>query len=560
MIALARGRLGLLSALVAASLALAATAVGVAFCVQLGIDSIVAGAFTGARAYELGLFFGLLALSGALLEVFRIWAAEKLGLGYVADVRAQLFDHLLQVSPEVLSQRGQGGLLLPFVGDLTALKKWVSDGVVRLISATAFSVLLLAVLAVRTPALGLAEAAIVGAGILAVLLLSAPLNDAIKETRRRRGAIAAFVSRGIRGAGSIRAFNRLRREAKRLARRNAALVKASLRLARVAGWMTAIVHATGLALVVAALAIGAAEVSAGALSVGGVVAAISVSGLLAGAVRDLGIAFELWRRASVSIAKIRRVLDVELAVAPPRLERAPKQVSSAVSLRGVSVAGLFDNVSLDVSRGEIISVSGAGGSGKSTFLAIVARLAEPERGRVRIFGRDVRDLKVGALRRSIGFAGAATPLLVGTLAMNITYRVPAASDEEVQNVIADCELESTIARLEGGLSFKLSEGAPELSQSERQKVQLARAMLGHPDLLVLDEVDKDFDGETAARLGERLRHYEGAVVMVAASSAWRQRATRSYIFEGGALQPDTTPSIRLSVIDGGVASREGGES
>jgi ABC-type bacteriocin/lantibiotic exporter with double-glycine peptidase domain len=144
--------------------------------------------------------------------------------------------------------------------------------------------------------------------------------------------------------------------------------------------------------------------------------------------------------------------------------------------------------------------------------------------------------------------------------MNVSYRMPEASDEEIAKVIADCELEPTVSRLAGGLSFKLSEGAPELSASERQKVQLARAMLGQPALLVLDEVDRDFDDETAARIADRLRRYEGAVVMAASSSAWRQRATKTFVIGGGAVRLDPTPTVRFSLIDGGTSVRESDET
>jgi len=551
----------MLAALVAVSLVLASIAAGVAFCVQLSVDALVTGELAPVFAVTIGCVFATLAIGGALLEVFRTWAAEKLGLGYVADIRAQLFDHLLRVSPDVLAQRGQGGLLLPFVGDLTALKKWVSDGLVRLISATASSALLLIVLGLQSVALAAAAGAIVALGAAAVLLLSGPLSRAIKETRKRRGVVASFVSRSIRAAGSIRAFNRFHRENKRLARRNGALVEASLSLARISGWMAAIVHVTGLALVVAALAIGAMEVQTGQLSVGGVVAAISVSGLLAGAVRDLGIAFDLWRRASVSLTKIRQVLSVGLAVAPPRAERGVRTKETAiVSLREVAVDALFSGVKLEVHCGDLVNVSGESGAGKSTLLAIIARLSEPERGRVRILGRDARDLRVRALRDTIGFAGPATPLLVGSFALNVRYRMPDATDEEVAKVIAFCELEATVSRLSGGLSFKLSEGAPELSASERQKLQLARALLGQPQLLVLDEIDRELDGAEAARIAERLSHYPGAIVMAAASPAWRGRATKTLVIDKGELRSEAGPGVRLSVIDGGAASRDGGDA
>ena len=241
MISLWRGRRVLFAGLVAASLGLAGLAATVAYCVQVGVDALVRGKPLPGQALALGAVFLGMAGLGVVLEIFRTRAAERIGLGYVAQLRAALFERVLRASPELLAQRGQGGLLLPFVGDLTAIKKWVSDGLVRLISAVVSSVLLLGVLTGKSPLLGLAAGAVLLCAMLAVLALAAPLNSAIRETRHRRGAIAAFVSRSIRGAGTIRAFHRFDRERKRLARRNAALMTAGLRLAGISGAMTATV-------------------------------------------------------------------------------------------------------------------------------------------------------------------------------------------------------------------------------------------------------------------------------------------------------------------------------
>ena len=561
MIKLAQGRFGLLAALVGVSLSLAALAAGAAYGIQLGVDALVSNQLIGVKAMGLAAVFVILACAGAALEIYRAWAAERLGLSYVADVRAQLFERLVRASPTVLAQRGQGGLLLPFVGDLTALKKWISDGLVRLISAAASSILLLAALAFQSPNLSLAAAITVAVAACAVLMLSGPLNEAIKETRFRRGVVASFVSRSIRAAGSIRAFNRFRRESKRLARRNEALSNAGLRLARISGAMTAIVHVAALILIVAALGIGAVEVRAGQLSIGGVVAAISVSGLLAGAVRDLGIAFDLWRRASVSVSKIERVLGAELAVSPPRAKRLPREASGAlISLRGVSVEGILEDVSVDVADGEVVNLVGESGAGKSTLLAIAARLREPDRGRIRLLGRDARDLEVAALRSAIGFAGAVTPLLVGSIAMNLRYRVPSASDEEVARTMEDCGLTAILRRLPEGQAFRLSEGAPELSAGERQRLQLARAMLGQPPILVLDDMDAYLDEENASRIASSLSHYPGVVLMTATSPSWRRIATSTWLVGDGCVRVSAGPRTQFELINGGEAgSRRGGE-
>lgn len=541
-------RRSLLASLIAASFAQAGLAAVAAYCVQLVFDSLLA---SGANRPLLegwwigALFIGSL-LVAAWLETFRAWASEKLGLGYVAQVREALFARIMNASPATLSQRGEGRLLLPFVGDLTAIKKWVGDGLPRLVSALATSILLLCVLALQNQALALAAGGVLLAAAAAVVWLSNPLNRAIVAMRSKRGAVATFVSSSIRAAQTVRAFDRFDREAQRLRRRSDALLAAGLRLARISGAMSAIVHVAAGLLVAATLIVGVIEVQRGTMSIGLVAGAISIAGLLAGAVRDLGVAFDLWRRAKVSFAKVAAALAMQPAVQiEAETRRMPKR---GVGLRFSSVAAqdLFSRVSLAAGPGAIVNVVGASGSGKSTLLALAARLRDPESGRVRINGRDLKRTSLSSLRRRIGVASADTPLLRGTIAMNLRYRAPGASEEEAARVAEICNLAPIFAKFPEGAQARLSEGAPELSQSEAQRLMIARAMLDSPSVLILDDVDTRLDAETAARIARALANYPGTVLMVASSPALRRVATSVWRIRNKRVKP--APARHVDVV------------
>lgn len=541
-------RRSLLASLIAASFAQAGLAAVAAYCVQLVFDSLLA---SGANRPLLegwwigALFIGSL-LVAAWLETFRAWASEKLGLGYVAQVREALFARIMNASPATLSQRGEGRLLLPFVGDLTAIKKWVGDGLPRLVSALATSILLLCVLALQNQALALAAGGVLLAAAAAVVWLSNPLNRAIAAMRSKRGAVATFVSSSIRAAQTVRAFDRFDREAQRLRRRSDALLAAGLHLARISGAMSAIVHVAAGLLVAATLIVGVIEVQRGTMSIGLVAGAISIAGLLAGAVRDLGVAFDLWRRAKVSFAKVAAALAMQPAVQiEAETRRMPKR---GVGLRFSSVAAqdLFSKVSLTAGPGAIVNVVGASGSGKSTLLALAARLRDPESGRVRINGRDLKRTSLSSLRRRIGVASADTPLLRGTIAMNLRYRAPGASEEEAARVAEICNLAPIFAKFPEGAQARLSEGAPELSQSEAQRLMIARAMLDSPSVLILDDVDTRLDAETAARIARALANYPGTVLMVASSPALRRVATSVWRIRNKRVKP--APARHVDVV------------
>lgn len=186
------------------------------------------------------------------------------------------------------------------------------------------------------------------------------------------------------------------------------------------------------------------------------------------------------------------------------------------------------------------------------LLAIIARLSEAERGRVRINGRNLRGVSPASVRRRIGVASAATPLMRGSVAMNLRYRAPDAKPAELERVIAACGLRQVLDRLPEGDKTRLSEGAPELSRGEVQRLLIARAMLGSPAILILDEVDTHLGAEAASQIARALESYPGIVLMAATSPQLRRVANHLWRIENKSVTvEEANLGDKLSVITGG---------
>lgn len=554
----AEQRIATILELVVISLLQVVLAVVGAFCVQQVFDRMLtpgaAVALADVLAIAALLTGSLLAI--AALEVRRLISAERLSLGYIAALRTAMFARIMQAAPDMIHRRREGGLLLPFVGDLTAIKKWVGDGLVRAISASVTIVMLLGALCFLSPALAIGAACVVAAAILVAFVMSGPLARAIRRVRNRRGALANFVSSSARAAATVQAFNRMNREMQRLERRTEALTLAGVRLARLSGAMSALALAAGGALVMLTLAAGV--FGDGALTAGVLAAAISLIGLASTAVRDLGVAFELGKRAEASFAKVKAALAIAPSVKSRQRTRNASTGDGVISFENVAVGDLFRGVTLSARPGDVISIEGASGAGKSVLASLLVRLRDPDRGVISFDGQEIRRMPTRALRQNVGFAASAAPLMRGSLWMNLKYREPRASGEELARVVELCGLQDVIARLPGGEQAKLSEGALELPRSDQQRLMIARAMLGSPPILVLDEVDSHLDTETAERLAAAFASYPGVVIMAAASPAWRRAATT--IWSIADKQVTSKPASGLAGINGGLVALARGAS
>lgn len=514
----------LLALLVALGLAQAGAAAGGAFCVRVIFDGLGQG-FALLSPLTAGLVASALAV--ALLEAAQRAAAEWLGLDYTSEVRLGLFDHLARMAPARLARRSQGGLMLPFVGDLSALRLWASQGLARLVVGAASTLGLLAALAAVSPGAAAACSIVLACGAVAVVLLGGPLEHSVRRLRRRRARLTAFVASRLAALGTVQALGGGARERSRVLHRNRSMNRAGLHRALIAGAVRGLSRLTGALLAATALLAGGVALSGGAATPGTVAAAMGLVALMGPAIHDLGRAFELWRPAKVSAEKIARLMD----------EPVRPEVAAGRRRRGAAPA-VFENVRVlprgpvldaKLRGGAVVSVVGPSGAGKSAFANLAAGIETALEGRLLVRGRDGASLSPARRRRLIGFASAAAPLVRGSLRLNLVYRAPRADAAALAEVISLCGLDRLIRRLPGGLDGQLVEGGHNLSEGERQAVLAARALLGEPDLLILDGVDSALDPDVARRIAERLRGWKGGVLMIARRPEFLAVATETWV-------------------------------
>lgn len=544
---LIRGRrLGLLVRLIVNGAAQSVIMVGIAVLTKSVFDHFMKPAAPEGETgtVSLGIYaaaFATAALAIAALRVLERVDAERMGQDYTHEVRVELFHHMGQISPRLLQQRSRGGVLLRFIGDLTALKQWVSQGLARLTVAGLTTVGTVTALAFINTPLALLTAAVLATGTIIMLVLGAWLQKAVREVRRRRARLAGNVSEKIAALGVIQVHGQLELEQRHMERQSQRLMTAMINRAKAIGAMHGVVEFTTALASAGTLLLGAVLVEAGQATAGTVVGAMSVIALLVPALRDLGRVQEFWQGAVVAWEKIHDFLaiprDMEEVAAAPRLTPGPGRLEFI----DINVAKTLRDVNAIAESGQRVLIIGPNGAGKSTLLALAARLIAPDAGSVRLDGQHIDRISIDSLRRAVGVVSPDLPLLRGTVEHNLRYRWPEAPNEALARVWALCGLDELLADLPNGLESRVTEGGANLSLGQRQRLALARALLGDPRLLLLDEVDANLDPRANLVLQRILREYPGTLLMASHRLDWAAMVDRVWYMQSGTLLESGTP-------------------
>jgi len=472
-----------------------ALALGARAAINSGLDTVTVAVLLAA------------ALGGAWLRGRERVDGEALGQKFVHGVRLRLFDHLLAVPARDLSERPKGGALVRFVGDLQAIKSWISRGLAQLIVALPMLVAAVAVLGWMDAVLGIVAAALVVAGATGAALLARPLADANRELRNRRGQLARFVTEMMAAAPSVQAHGKEPREQRRLDARGENVIEAACARAVLVGRARSVVQLLGSGALLAVLIIGAARLQAGEM-----VAALTVVAWLTTPIRDLGRVFEYWQAAAVARERISAFFHWP-QLPGLRNGRPLRKPGGELRYEGLVACPGATPLDLALEPGSVTVVTGPNGCGKSSLLAVTARLQAPVAGKVRLGGQDLAQVRNRDLRRHVAIVGPDLPLIRGSVRRNASYRSRGMTPEAFRTLMRRCHLEHLVEN--GGDSpARIAEAGLNLSSGERQRLALARALWPEPSVLLLDEIDNHLDAESLAVLRNVIATFSGTVILV----------------------------------------------
>ncbi|MGE5133550.1 MAG: ABC transporter ATP-binding protein [Gemmatimonadota bacterium] len=456
----------------------------------------------------------------ALLNFLRRWVQASAVAGMERRLREDLYAHLQRLHVGFHDEWQSGQLLSRATTDLSAIRRFAGFGVVFLITNTATFVTVVVLLIRLNWWLGLITAA-VG---LPVAAASVPFERRYRllsrQAQDQQGDLATYVEEAAGGIRVLKALGR-RREAAARHRAGAALVlRTQVDKARLRGSFWAGLDLIPNILIGIILFLGALATSHHELTIGGLVAFITLALTLVWPIEATGYILASGQEAATAAQRIYEIFDSRPAVtSPPAAVAAAALVPPArpashppgrlvfdrVSFRYPGTARpVLRDVSLTVEPGQTVVLTGATGAGKTTLLHLVSRLADPVSGVIRLDGTDIRDLPLAVLRARVGCAFEDATLFSASVRENVTYGAPDADEAAIEQALAAAQAQF-VHGLPWGLDTRIGEQGMALSGGQRQRVALARAILARPSVLVLDDPLSALDVSTEDKVTRALQ-------------------------------------------------------
>jgi ABC-type multidrug transport system fused ATPase/permease subunit len=330
-------------------------------------------------------------------------------------------------------------------------------------------------------------------------------RPAEQEVQQRIGEVTASAEESISGIRIVKAFARERHMLDRFRHSVNRVFDQSMVSARLQSFYTPLMGFLPNIGLAAVLLVGGNQLISGSISAGTLTAFVLYIGMLSGPVRWLGMSLSMAQRATASGNRMFEILDREPTMqstpgAPP-LPGGRGQVSlQRVTLRYDGSEPALTGIDLEVEPGRTVALVGPTASGKTSLVGLLARLYDPSEGRAVIDGADIKEVDLASLRREIAFVADDSFLFSDTVAANIAYARPDATNAQVEAAARRAQAHDFIAALPEGYDTIVGERGLTLSGGQRQRVAIARALLAEPRILILDDATSSVDAQTEAQI------------------------------------------------------------
>ena len=502
------------------------------------------------RMCALMIFLGVLGLTCSLTAQY---FAAKSSMGFGTALREALFAHINQFSYSELDVIGTPTLVTRMTSDINQAQAGVNL-VLRLFLRSPFivvgAVFMAMTISVRLTVIFLVAVPLISLAIFLIVKITIPLYRKVQNTLDQ---VVRHTRENYVGARVVRAFSRQASETEQFEASSRELKGIQLQAGRISALMNPITYVLVNLAIIAILQAGSYSVDGGEITQGELTALINYMSQILLALVALAYLIITVTRATASALRINEVFLHEPSMREGSLsetitagnEAAMKAGEAApkVAFRDVTFSypgaqePALSHISFTAMAGETIGIIGGTGSGKSTLVNLIPRFYDAASGQVAVDGQDVKDYTFAGLRRKIGMVPQKAVLFLGTIRQNMCWRVPEASEEEIWEALTLAQAREVVEGKPQGLEARVLAGGKNFSGGQRQRLTIARALTGRPEILVLDDSASALDFATDAALRRALKQgtKDMTVFLVSQRAATVREADKILVLDDGEL-------------------------
>ncbi|MFO1262905.1 MAG: ABC transporter ATP-binding protein [Rhodoferax sp.] len=474
-------------------------------------------------------------------------------------LRQDAYAHVQKLDMAYFENQRTGNLMAVLNDDINQAERFLNSGANSIIQVFCSSLMISAVFFALQPGIALISLVPVPAILLGAFWFQNRLAPRYTAVREAAGDVSARLNNNLLGLATIKAFATEATELDHMAQASNAYRQANAQAIRISAAITPVIRMAILSGFTTTLLYGGWLALHGQLAVGAYSVLVFLTQRLLWPLTGLAEVTDMYQRSMSAIERAMQLIDTPITIAYEGQHFPAAQVQGAITLQDVRFAygdvPVLHGISLTVPAGKTTAFVGTTGSGKSTLVKLLLRFYEPQQGRILLDGQPIDTLNLQDLRRAIGYVSQDTFLTDGTVAENIAYGAPDASEDAIANAARAAEATDFIGQLPLGFATRIGERGQKLSGGQRQRLALARAILKNPPILVLDEATSAVDNETEAAIQRSLDVVsQGRTTLVIAHrlSTVRQ-ADCIHLMEGGRIVESGTHD-ELLAREGGYAA------
>lgn len=503
------------------------------------------GVKNGDTAYilKMGALMFALGAVGLLFAIICQYSAAVAQQGVGTDLRRDVFAKIHALSAADRAKFSNATLVTRLTNDINQIQSGVAM-LIRLMFRSPFliagSLIMAMALDLRMSVIFLIAGALVSVIMYIVLSRSLPIY---KKIQNKLDVLSRVVNENLSGVRVIRAFQKTKAERERFSDENDEFTRIQVRVGRLNAFLNPLTFAVMNLGIVAVLYFGGKNVYAGHLTQGEVIAFTNYMTQILLSIIVFANVIVIFTKAAASMDRVKAVLATEPTMHEGKTETVNTENETAVCFEKVDFSyntaeeKVLSDISFTVRRGQTVGIIGGTGAGKSALINLIWRLYDTDSGTVSVFGKDVKDYTYHALRNAVHIVPQGGALFKGTVRENLLCGKTDISDVQIETALRVSQAWEFVQQLPEGLNAPVEEGGKNFSGGQRQRLTIARALVGNPEILIFDDASSALDFATDLKLRRALQetYKDKTVIWVSQRVSSVQAADKILLLDDGEL-------------------------